>query len=133
MRWFRSPVFRAMILGFMEEAAKGEVFITFIYTGDFQISPDINVQNMVLAGDKYLMDDFSELLFNKLRNKDDIKPKILADILLASRKHSKKKLKELAVERIRANRAIVGDKDFRKTLNDGGADNDLLLDLIEDL
>jgi len=122
-----SPVLRAMILGPMEEAAKGEAIIedlnedtldsliTFIYTGDFQISPVIDVQNMVLAGDKYLMSEFTELFFYKLQH-EDIKPKIVADILLASHKYSNKKLKELAVEKIRANRDILDDEDFRKTL-----------------
>merc|ERR1712142_439544 len=121
----------------MEEAAKGEAIIedlnedtldsliTFIYTGDFQISPVIDVQNMVLAGEKYLMSEFTELFFYKLQHEDYIKPKMVADILLASHKHSKKKLKELAVEKIRANRSIVDDKDFRKTLIDGEVDSNL--------
>ena len=132
-----------MILGSMEEAIKGEVdiqdldegtlesLINFIYTGDFKISPDIDVQNMALAGDKYIMPDFSELLVYKLRNQDNIKPEIISDILLAAHRHNNTKLREVALEKIRAKRSIVNDQDFRETMK--GANSDLIFDLFNDL
>ena len=142
---FRSPVFRAMILGTMKEAVKGEVYIKdldegtleslirFIYTGDFKISPSIDAQNMALAGDMYDMPEFTELLVFKLQHENALNPETVADILLAARRHNNNKLRELAVERIRANRNIMNDQDFRKTLREAGADTDLLLDLFNDL
>ena len=127
----------------MEEAVKGEVFIedldegtldsliTFIYTGDFKITQDIKVQNMARAGDKYNIPEFAELLVYKLKHEATIKPETVADILQASNMYSNEKLKEVAMENIRANRSIVNDEDFRKTIDEAG--NKLLFDIINDL
>ena len=132
-----------MILGTMEEAIKGEAYIedldegtlesliTFIYTGDFNISSGINVQNLVRAGDKYDMPEFTELLVYKLGNQDNIKPETIGGIVLAAHRHNNTKLREVAVERIRAKRSIVNDEDFRKTMK--GADINLIINLFNDL
>ena len=127
----------------MKEAAIGEVYIkdldegtlesviSFIYTGDFKITHDIKVQNMALAGDKYDMPELTELLVHKLKHEDDVRPKTIADIVLAAHIHNNDKLREVAVERIRANRAIMNNDNFRRTFKE--ADNNLIFDLFNDL
>ena len=92
----RSPVFRAMMLGSMQEAAKSEAhiedidertlenLISFIYTGDFQMTPDTDVQELARAGDKYLLPGLKEVLCQKLQEEVSLKSSTIADMLIAA-------------------------------------------------
>ena len=119
-----------MITGSMREAKEGGVFIedldeetiqnaiTFIYTGDFEIPPDINVQNLALAADKYNLVGMMELLCFKLGKEDNIKPKTLSDMLIAALRYDIKQMKALVLAKIKADRKILDDKEFSEGMKE---------------
>merc|ERR1712126_401421 len=142
----RSPVFRSLILGSKEENKKGEIYIKdlnektletviiFTYTGDLEISQDMDVQNLARAGEKYDLPGFTDLLCYNLSKEDNLKPEILADILIASYRHNNQKLRSVAMEKIRADRSIVYEDEFRKILNKANdPENNIIFDLFNDL
>ena len=119
-----------MITGSMREAKEGEVFIkdldeetihnviTFIYTGDFGISEDINVQNLALAADKCNLDGMMELLCYKLGKENNIKPRTISDMLIAALRYDVKQMKALVLAKIRADRNILDDKEFSEGMKE---------------
>ena len=132
-----------MIQGEMKEAKEGEMnvkeidegtldsVITFIYTGKLEITEDIDVQMMSLAGDMYELPGFMELLCYNLNEKENLKPETIADMLIAAYKHDNKQLKAVASEKIRSDRSIVKEEEFRKRLNH--VENIIIFDLFDDL
>ena len=132
-----------MITGSMKEAREGEVFIedideeslntviTFMYTGDLEISSAINVQNLATAAEKYNLAGMMELLCVKLRNKDTIKPGTIADMLLTASRHDNKELRALVLDRVRADRGVLHQEEFRRGVNQ--VDVNIVLDLVKDL
>ena len=86
----RSPVLRAMILGKMKEAQENEVsiedldaetlaiMISFIYTGNFEVADNLDIQMVARAADKYDLKGFIKLLCFKMKNSslpgDDLTP-----------------------------------------------------------
>jgi len=139
----RSLVFRRMILGEFEEAKKGEVYvkefdegtlgsvITFIYTGELEITEDSDVLKLAWAGDKYNLTGFMELLCYKLQKKENLKPGTIADMLIASHRHNNQHLRSLTLEKIRDDRNIVDEKEFRERMKD--IDINITFDLFKDL
>jgi len=139
----RSPVLRAMIRSELKEAKEGEMnikeidegtldsVITFIYTGELEIAEDIDVLMTAWAGNKYLLPGFMELLCYNLKNKEDLKPRTIADVLIAAYRHDNKQLKSVALEKIRNDRSIVNEEEFRKAMNK--ADNNVIFDLFDNL
>ena len=134
-----------MILGEMEEAKKGEVYIkdidegtldsviTFIYTGEMEISENIDVQTMVRAGDMYDLPGFMELLCYNLQKKENLKHGTIADMLIAAHRHDNKQLRGLALDKIRADRNIIDAEEFREGINQVKDNINIVFDLFKDL
>ena len=131
-----------MILGQMREAQQGEVFIeeidevtlqsmiTYFYTGDFNFDQEKDIQMMTHAVDKYNLDGFLELLCYKMKTVK-IKNSSVADILISADLYKSKQLKDVALEKLRQNRAILKDKEFREKMKT--VDNSLILDLFDEI
>ena len=140
----RSPVLRTMILGDMKEARKNEVFIedidaetlammiSFIYNGDFDIGDDTDVQMVARAADKYDIKEFLELLCFKMKNIPKIKNESIADMFISAERHNSKKLRALAMDKLRADKNILNEKGFKQRMKE--AQNiDLLFGIFNDL
>ena len=131
-----------MIQGTMQEAENKEIFIkeldektlesvvNFVYTGELEVSDNMDVQQMVWAGHKYELAGFIELLSFKLKQEKNIKHGTIADMLIAAFRHNKVDLRAEATERIRINRNIMKEEEFRENMKDHGI---VLLELIKDL
>ena len=134
-----------MILGEMEEAAKGEIFIqeidektlgsmiTFVYTGEFEIDEDVDVQMMAYTADKYDLPGFTKNLIYKLSKEETLKPKVVADTLIAAHRHDNEQLRAVAVVKIRNEINIVNEEQFREQFRMGINLNDFIFDLFNDL
>lgn len=140
--WFRSPVFRAMILTDMKEARKGEIYIeevdegtlasmiNFIYTGELS-GDNLDVQMVANMADKYDMPAFMDMLCFKMKSQD-IRSEFIADLLISADRHDSKDLKNVALDKLRADREIINDKGFRKKLQNTENKN-ILFDLFNEL
>ena len=143
----RSPVLRAMILGQMKEAQKNEVFIedidaetlarmiSFIYTGDFEVGEHFgehfDVQMVARAADKYEIKGLMELLCFKMKP-FKVKNEFIADMLITADRYNSKELRDVAMDKLRADKNIVNEKGFRERM--AQAENkDLVFDLFKDL
>jgi len=138
----RSPVFRAAMLSDMEEGRKGEMVIgdidektlgsviKFIYTDQLEVVEDQDLQPLINAADKY---DLPRLLILVVRQMKevDITEEMVADLLISGYKHEKEELKELAYEKIRANREIIKQEGFKEKMN--GAPASIWVDLVKNL
>ena len=112
-----------MILRSMEEATKEEVYIknlneetinsliNFIYTGDFDITPDLDVKGIDFAGVLYDLKGFIQLLCFKLKQEVNLKPGTIGDMLIAASIYDIKELRGLVLDRIRTNRNIMNEED----------------------
>ena len=130
-----------MILGQMREAQQGEIFIkeinedtlqamvTFFYTGDFEFNQS-SIRAMTFDADKYKLQGFLELLCYKMKTMK-IKNSSVADILISADIYKSKKLKDVALEKLRQDREILRDKEFREKIKK--FDNSLILSSILDL
>ena len=128
----------------MEEGRKVEVevpeidedtmvsVIAYIYTGELRVGKELDVQMMVYAADKYNLPGFIELLCNKLRN-EDIGVETFADMLISADRHEYKELMEVSLEKIRANRGIIKDEEFREKMKNADPVVLLQLDLFNSL
>ena len=140
----RSPVLRAMILGDMKEAKMSEVFIedidaetlammiSFIYTGDFEVGDDTDVQMVARAADKYDVKGFLDLLCFKMKTIGNIKNEFIADMLISAERHNSKELRAVAMDKLRANKNIIKEAGFRKRMKET-QNMDLLFDIFNDL
>ena len=138
----RSPVLRAMILGGMKEAQKNEVFIedldagtlarmiSFIYTGDFDVGDNLDIQMVARAADKYDIKGFMELLCFKMKI-GNIKNEFIADMLITADRHDSKELRAVAMDKLRANKNILNEKGFRERM--AQAESSFVFDLFKDL
>ena len=140
----RSDVFRAAILTPMMEAAKGEIFVEdlgektlatilhFIYTGELELGEDLDIVELAWGGTKYLLTGFMELLAFRLQKmKEELSGKKIADLLIAAYRHGAEDLKKIAMDRLRGNREIFNEEEFRKEME--RADPSILIDLFKDL
>ena len=133
-----------MILGDMKEAQKSEVFIedidaetlammiSFIYTGDFEVGDDTDVQMVARAADKYDVKGFLDLLCFKMKTIDDIKNEFIADMLISAERHNSKELRAVAMDKLRANKNIIKEAGFRNRMKET-QNMDLLFDIFNDL
>ena len=131
-----------MIFGQMREAQQGEVFIedidevplqsmiTFFYTGDFDFDQEKDIRMMTHAADKYFLEGFLELLCYKMKTVK-VKNSSVADIFISAHLYKSKQLKDVALEKLRQNRAILKDKEFREKMK--AVDNSLILDLVDEI
>ena len=132
-----------MILGKMKEAQKSEVFIedidvntlasmiSFIYTGDFEVDDTTDVQMVARAADKYDIQGFMELLCFKMKT-GDIKNDFIADMLIAADRYNSQELRDVALDKLRANKNIVKEAGFRQRMKKA-ENKDLVFDLVNDL
>ena len=130
------------MLSDMEEGRTGEMFIAdidektlgtlikYVYTGQIEMAEDQDLRMMFNAADKYQLPRLITLVCNQMREAD-INGKRIADLLIAAYLHGKEELRELAVERIRANRKICQEKGFRERME--GAPISIMIDLVNDL
>ena len=131
-----------MILTDMKEARKGEIYIedvdevtlasmiNFIYTGDLS-EDNMDVQMVANMADKYDMPAFMDVLCFKMKT-EDIRSEFIADLLISADRHDSKDLKNVALDKIRADREIINDKGFRKKLQNTENKN-ILFDLFNEL
>jgi len=134
----RSPVFRAMILSDLAEAKKGEFkvsdvdeetlgsMIHYIYTGELETREDLDVQMLTYAAGKYNLPGLIDLFCNKMRQ-ENLKAEKVADLLISAYRSESKEVREVALERIRANRDILREEKFRCRMKK--ADPIIILDL----
>ena len=80
---------------------------------------------------KYEIPGFMDLLCFKMKT-EDVQSKYITGMLIAADRHGSKDLKNLALDKIRADRRILHDKEFRKRMQEA-EDKDLLVDLFNDL
>ena len=66
---------------------------------------------------KYEIPGFMDLLCFKMKTKD-VQSKYTAGMLIASDQHSSKDLKNLALDKIRADREIFNDEGFRRKMQE---------------
>ena len=126
-----------MLLGDMLEARQGEVIVTdvdsgafaamlhYVYTGELKEGQDLN--NMIYAADKYDLPGLKDLLFLKMKA-EDVQEEFIPDLLILADKHQAGQLKKLAMEKIRANREILRDEEFKRKLANSPH---ILFDLLE--
>jgi len=142
----RSPVLRRMILNDREGKAKmgGEILIEekeidpetvramihYIYTGEL-VGENLNVQKVSYAAGKYDMPGLMDLLCFKMKSKD-IPGDFIADMLISADRHDSTDLKNVALDKLRANRDILNDKKFREKLQKAENKN-ILFDLFNEL
>ena len=132
-----------MILGRMKEAQKNEVFIedldagtlarmiSFIYTGEFEVGDNLDIQMVARAADKYDIKGFMDLFCFKMKTAD-IKNEFIADLLIAADRHDSKELRAVAMDKLRANKNILNEKGFRERMKKA-QNMDLLFDIFKDL
>ena len=70
---------------------------------------------MIYAAEKYDLDGLKELLFLKMKS-EDIQEEFIPDLLIIADKYQAGPLKKLALEKIRANRKILREENFRRKL-----------------
>ena len=139
----RSPVFRASILTPMQEAMKGEIFveeigekslsilIKFIYTGELELGENPDILELTWSGTKYLLSGFMEILSVRIQTMmEELTGKMLADLLIAAHRHEAEDLRRIALAKIRGNKEIFSDKEFRKGME---AYASILMDVVKDL
>ena len=133
-----------MISG-MEEGRKDEMvipdiddetlatLIKYVYTDKLEMTENQDLQKMINAAVNYDLPGLVTLICDQMREKD-LKGEKIADLLISAYKHGKKELKELAVERIKANRLICQEEGFKQRMEAvHGAAATMWIDLLKDL
>ena len=132
-----------MILGNMTEARKSEVFIedidaetlsmmiSFIYTGDFEVGDSADVQMVARAGDKYDVKGLMDLFCFKMKT-GHIKDEFIADMLIIADRYNSKDLRALAMDKLKANKNILDEKEFREKMATAENKN-LVFEIFKDL
>jgi len=130
------------MLSNMEEGIKGEMFIPdideksldtvigFVYTGQLEMTEDLDLQMMINAADKYDLPGVVTLVVNQMKEMA-IKGEKIADILISAHMHGKDELREVALEKIRADREICQEDGFKERMD--GAHSSIFIDLLNDL
>ena len=134
----RSRVLRAMLLSNLEEAKTGahnidhppiddkclEEMLHFIYTGKLS-GNHFDIQALCFAADKYDIKGLVRAICSKLEvvkvRVDQLgsgsgllgRPDEVADMLIAGDLHNIEQLKEMAIRRIKINKDILVDKEFK--------------------
>ena len=63
---------------------------------------------------------------------EDVQSKFIADMLIAADRNGSQDLKNLALDKIRADREVLNDEGFRKKMKEA-ENKDLLFDVFNDL
>ena len=130
------------MLSDMEESKKGEMVIPdidektlgtvikYVYTDQLEMVEDHDFEKLIHAADKYDLPELVALVCNQMRQVD-IKGEVIADLLISAYKHRKEELRELAVERIKADRLVCQEEGFKERME--GAPAAIWIDLLKDL
>ena len=132
------------MLSDMEEGKNGEMFIPdidektlctlikYVYTGQIEMAEGQDLQMLIQAADMYQLPRLITLVCNQMREAD-INGERIADLLISAYKHGKEELRELAVERIRANREICEEDGFKERMDNFGAPATIWVNILKDL
>ena len=132
------------MLSDMAEGKSGEMFISdfdektlgtvvkYVYTGQIEMAEGQDLQMLIQAADMYQLPRLITLVCNQMREAD-INGERIAHLLISAYKHGKEELRELAVERIRANRKICQEKGFRERMDNFGAPAAVWVNILKDL
>ena len=135
-------MFKAGIISDMEEGRKGEMFlqgidekilatvINYVYLSELKVSDVQDIQKLVLAADMYDLPGLIRLLCTKLAT-EDLRGETIADLLISAHRHGAKDLRELAFNKIRANRGLCREEEFEKKME--RADQKIMIDLFNNL
>ena len=105
-----------MFIGDIDEKTLG-CMIKFIYTDKLEMVEDQDLQMIINAAEKYDLPRLFFLVVNQMKEVD-IKGEMIADLLISGYKHGKEELKELAFEKIRANRQICKEESFKERMDE---------------
>ena len=131
-----------MIFTDMKEARKGEVYIedvdegtlasiiNFIYTGELSVD-NLNIQMVTNMADKYNMPALSDLLCFKMKS-EDVCSEFIADLLISADRHDSQDLKNVALDKLRADREIINDPGFKRKLQNAENKN-IIFDIFNEL
>ena len=131
-----------MIFTDMKESKKGEVYIedvdegtlasmiNFIYTGELSVD-NLDIQMITNVADKYDMPALRDLICFKMKS-EDIPSEFIADLLISADRHDSQDLKNVALDKLRADREIINDPGFRKKLQNAENKN-ILFDIFNEL
>ena len=105
------------------------VMLHYVYTGELEEGKDLELQDVLNLADKYDLPGLKQLLYCKMKS-EDIKVEFLPDMLILADRFQAGPLKELAMEKIRADRKILKDEEFRRKLSNV---QHILFDVMEQL
>ena len=109
------------------ESGTFATMLHYVYTGELKEGLDLN--SMIYAADKYDLPGLKELLFLKMKP-EDVQEEFIPDLLIIADKHQAGQVKELVMEKIRANRKMLGDENFKRKLANAPH---ILFDLLQQL
>ena len=93
---------------------------------------NLNVQKVSYAAGKYDMPGFMDLLCFKMKS-EDVPGEFIADMLISADRHNSTDLKNVALDKLRANKDILNDKKFREKLQKAENKNILFdIDIFEE-
>ena len=130
------------MLSDMKEGKKCEMFIPdidektlgtlikFVYTDQLEMAKDQDLQMMIRAADMYQLPGIITLVSNQMKEMD-LKGEKIADLLISAYMHGKEELRQLALERIRANRKICQEQGFMERME--GAPICIMINVFNDL
>ena len=118
-----------MVIPDIDEKTLGTV-IKYVYTDQLEMVEDHDFEKLIHAADKYDLPELVALVCNQMRQVD-IKGEVIADLLISAYKHGKEELRELAVERIKADRLVCQEEGFKERME--GAPAAIWIDLLKDL
>ena len=105
--------------------------VKYVYTGQLEMAKDQDLQRMIHAADMYDLPRLVTLVCKQMKEVVDIKGETIADLLILAHKHGKEELRELAVERIKADRLVCQEEGFKERME--GAPAAIWIDLLKDL
>ena len=63
--------------------------------------------------------------------KEEFPGEMIADLLIAAHRHGAENLRKIALDKIRADRKIIGEEEFREVMKE--ANPTIMMDLVKDL
>ena len=101
------------------EANTLELVIAYIYTGQLEAEKDVDINKMINAADKYDLPGLKALVYLKVASGDMVvKHELIADMLVTANLHQSRELEEVALKRIKGNKEILEDPEFRRKLKE---------------
>ena len=123
----RSGVFRTMFLSGMKDAVEGEAVITdvdeetleevlhYLYTGKLS-GKDFRINSLCYAAEKYQLDNLMDLIPEEIR-RTELQAEEVAEAFISAEMFRMKELFEVAMEKLRMNKSMMKDAQFKAKLN----------------